>query len=95
MSEKDYDPTEELGKIRKVAARIKRVIDSEGMPSRLDSELLATAIESLDTYISYGGDLPDQWDPCYECGPEIVNADRRCLRHGKVVPLRRPASAAD
>jgi len=85
-----YDPTAKLYALLKVGARIRRVVSQEGMPSPEDADALAAGLEELHEYIAAGGDLPGQWDPCFLCGDSDVQPNRRCNRHGKLVPMRRP-----
>ncbi len=84
------DPTALLEVLLKVSARVQRVVDAGGQPSQYDANALAEGIENLSTWIKNGGDLPEQWKPCFECGTEVAK-DGRCLRHGKLTAPRRPA----
>lgn len=79
-----YDPTEALFAILSMSTSIH---NDEEMPPAAKN--LAAAIDQLSEYIAAGGDLPKQWDPCFDCDQEQPGT-RRCLRHGKLMPLRRP-----
>jgi hypothetical protein len=87
------DPTATLEMLLKVSARVTRVIDEGGQPSQYDAGILAESIKALDTWMRSGGDLPEQWKPCFECGREHAT-NGRCIRHGKLLAPNRPSLAA-
>jgi hypothetical protein len=84
------DPTELLAQLLKVSTRVQRVIDKGGVPTEHDANILAEGIDNLDQWLKAGGDLPEQWKPCFECGTEVAK-NGRCIRHGKLTAPRRPA----
>ena len=89
MDELELDPTDTLKKIDKVATRVQRVLNDGGMPSQHDCDVLSSMVLKLDIWIRTGGDLPEQWQPCHQCAPEVA-VNGRCVRHNKLLAPNRP-----
>lgn len=92
MSAEPFNPTATLQQILRDGKKLEELVAAEKPIEPTIVDRLCKALRQLNEYIASGGDLPQQWDPCFDCGPEHMGPNRRCLRHGKIVPLRRPAT---
>lgn len=81
------DPTKLLAD---VLNKVKAVVAQKeaGPELFVASQKLAIAFAELHLWLAQGGDLPDQWRPCYQCTDKVSSTKNVCARHGRVIAQR-------